>query len=73
MPNKAKEAIEALRSLPDDQQQTVARTILDYAAYDDEWQPSDEQLAEVQRLIANPNRRSFSLAEARRRSRHLDA
>jgi len=27
MPNKAKEAIEALRSLPDDQQQTVGRTI----------------------------------------------
>jgi hypothetical protein len=73
MGSKVREAIEALRSLPDDgQKETAARAILDYAAQDDEWQLTDEQVAEVQRRIANPNRRIFSVAEARRQ-RHPGA
>jgi hypothetical protein len=66
MASKVREAIEALRSLPDDQKETAARAILDYAAQDDEWQLTVEQVAEVQRRIANPDRRIFSVAEARR-------
>jgi len=73
MPSKVSEAIEVLRSLPGDQQEAVARSILDYAAQDDEWQLTDDQVAEVQRRTANRNRRVFSVAEARRRTRHLDA
>lgn len=73
MPNKVSEAIGVLRSLQGDQQEAVARTILDYAAQDDEWQLTDEQVAEVQHRIANRNRQLFSVAQARKRLRHLDA
>lgn len=34
---------------------------------------TDEQIAEVQRRTVNPNRRPFSIAEARKRSRPFDA
>jgi hypothetical protein len=45
---------------------------LDYAAQDDDWQLTDDQVAEVQRRTANRNRRVFSVAEARKRLRHLE-
>lgn len=35
MTKMMKEAIEALRELPEEQQETVARAILDYASHDD--------------------------------------
>ena len=60
------EAVELLRTLPEEQQKSVARAILDYgASYDDDYQLSDEQVAEVERRIANPNRTFISLDEAR--------
>jgi Domain of unknown function (DUF4111) len=46
--SKVRAAIEALRSLPDDQKEMAARAILNYAAQDDEWKLTDEQVVEVQ-------------------------
>jgi hypothetical protein len=73
MLDKLRDAIRFLSSLPDDQQQRVARVILDRAAWDDEWKLSDEQIADVQSRTVSSSRRSFSIAEARKRSRRLDA
>ena len=73
MPNKLRDPIRFLSSLPEDQQQRLARVILDRAAWDDEWQLSDEQIADVQSRMVSPSRKLFSIAEARKRSRRLDA
>jgi hypothetical protein len=43
------------------------------AAQDEEWQLTDEQIAEVQRRTVNPSRKLFSIAEARKRWHHYDA
>ena len=65
------EAVKVLRELPDDQQEAAARAIINYGADDDEIQLSDEQVAEIERRIANPNRKFISLAELDKRIRHL--
>jgi hypothetical protein len=72
MTDKVRQAIAAMRSLPSDQQEMVARAILDSAAQDEEWQLTDEQIAEVQRRTVNSSRKLFSIAEARC-LRHLGA
>jgi len=72
MTDKVRQAIESLRTLPGAQQQARARAILDDAAQDDEWQLTDEQIAEVQRRTV-ASRKIFSIAEARKRSRPFDA
>jgi hypothetical protein len=71
MTNKVKEAIEVLRSLPEDDQDTVAAAIIDFASHDERPTLSDEQVAEVERRIANPNRKFVSTSEARKRLRHF--
>jgi hypothetical protein len=73
MTDEVKEAIEVLRNLPDEKQHIAARAILDFAAEDDRWQLTDEQVAEVERRRANPKRKFLSVAEARKRLRHLGA
>jgi len=73
MPDKLRDAIRFLSSLAGDRQQRVARVILDRAAWDDEWKLSDEQIADVQSRTVGPSRKLFSIAEARKRSRRLDA
>ena len=71
MENLIEDAVRVLRGLPDDLQATAARAIIDYGAcYDDDIQLSDEQVAEVERRMANPNRQFLSLSEVRNRLRH---
>ena len=65
------EAVKVLRELPDERQEAAARAIINYGADDDEIQLSDEQVAEIERRIANPNRKFISLADLDKRIRHL--
>jgi hypothetical protein len=65
------EAVRVLRELPDDRQEAAARAIINYGSDDDEVQLSDEQVAEIERRLANPNRKFISLAELDKRIRHL--
>ena len=56
------DAVRVLRDLPEDVQQAAARAIIDYGAgYDDDFQLSDAQVAEVERRMADPNRTFLSL------------
>jgi len=73
MTNLVREAIEVLREMPEDRQETVARAIINYAADDDAVQLSDDQVAEIERRVANPNRKFISLQELDKRLRHLGA
>jgi hypothetical protein len=51
------EAIEILKDLPDDQQQTVARAILDYASHDDgQYHLTDEERGQVRAGLAEVRR-----------------
>ena len=66
------EAVQVLRDLPENVQVAAARAILDYASsYDDDVQLSDEQAAEVERRIDDPNRTFLSLHETKDRLRHF--
>ena len=71
MANLLEEAVKVLRELPDDRQEAAARAIIDYGADDDDAQLSDEQVAEIERRVANPNRKFILLAELDQRIRHL--
>jgi len=71
MTNLLEEAVKVLRELPDDRQATASRAIINYGADDDDAQLSDEQAAEIERRIANPNRKFISVAELDKRIRHL--
>ena len=73
MPSKVSEAIEVLRSLPGDQQEAVARSILDYAAQDDECSSPMTKSRKFSAAQQIGTEEFFSVAEARRRTRHLDA
>jgi hypothetical protein len=67
------DAVRVLRELPEDVQAAAARAIIDYSAgYDDDIRLSDEQVTEVERRIADPNRRFLSIKEVRERLRRLD-
>jgi hypothetical protein len=67
------DAVRVLRELPEDVQAAAARAIIDYGnGYDDNMQLSDEQVAEVERRMADPNRRFLSVKEVRDRLRRLD-
>ena len=65
------EAVKVLRELPDDRQEAAARAIINYGADDDGIQLSDDQVAEIEPRIANPNRKFISLAELDKRIRRL--
>ena len=72
MSNLIEDAVKVLRGLPDDVQAAAARAIIDYGAgQDDDLQLSDEQVAEVERRMADPNRKFLSLTEVRNRLRHF--
>ena len=72
MSNLIEDAVKVLRGLPDDVQAAAARAIIDYGAgQDDDLQLSDEQVAEVARRMAEPNRKFLSLPEVRNRLRHF--
>lgn len=71
MTNLLEEAVKVLRELPDDRQAAAARAIIDYGTHDAATQLSDEQVAEIERRIANPKRKFISLAELDNRIRRL--
>jgi hypothetical protein len=72
MTNLLEEAVKVLRELPDDRQEAAARAIINYGADDDDAvQLSDDQVSEIERRIANPNRKFISLAELDNRIRRL--
>jgi putative addiction module component (TIGR02574 family) len=65
--NKVDEAWAALRKLPAQEQERLADAILDYAAgIDDSYVLTDEQVAEVERRLADKNAPTLTLEEARR-------
>ncbi len=70
MTNLLEEAVKVLRGLPEDRQDAAARAIINYGT-DDEVQLSDEQAEEIERRIANPNRKFISLTELDKRIRRL--
>ncbi len=72
MTDKVKEAIAVLQNLPEDDQDTVAAAIMDFASHD-ERSLSDEQAAEVRRRIDKSDRSLISPARARERLRHFGA
>lgn len=70
MSNLIEDAVRVLRGLPDDVRAAAARAIIDYGAgQDDDLQLSDEQVAEVERRMGDPNRKFLSLTEVRSRLR----
>ena len=65
-------AVEVLRNLPKNLQETAAQAIIAYAAEHDEgFVLSDEQVVEVKRRMINPNRSFLSLEETQQRLRHF--
>lgn len=73
MSNLIEDAVRALRNLPDDVRDAAARAIINYDVdYDDDLQLSDAQVEEVERRVANPNRKFISLSELDNRIRRLD-
>jgi hypothetical protein len=61
------EAIRQVEQLPEGEQDAAAGALLDYVRHMNEIRLTDEQVAEVRRRIADPNRKLLSLAEARAR------
>src|SRR5262245_49654819 len=61
MTKTVQQAIEALKNLPEDRQETVARAILDYASHDDGvYHLTDEEREEVRDGLAEVKRRDFA-------------
>ena len=69
MSNLIEEAVKVLRGLPDDQQATAARAIINYGAHEEDLQLTDEQVEEIERRMSNPDRKFISLAELSKRLR----
>lgn len=68
--NKIDEAWAALRKLPVQEQERLADVILDIAAgTDDNFGITDEQAAELERRLANPNPKYLTMPEVRARLR----
>lgn len=60
-------AIQALRDLPDDEQNLAAAAVIDYAQRDEMLELSREQLIEVERRLATQSRVLLSIDEVRDR------
>jgi len=63
MTNLLEEAVRVLRELPDDRLETAVPAIIDYIAERNDVQLSDEQVAEIDRRVANRNRKFICLAD----------
>ena len=61
------QAIREIEQLPADEQDAAAGALLDYVKHMHEMRLTDAQVAEVQRRIADPDRRLVSHDEARAR------
>jgi hypothetical protein len=65
------EALRQVERLPADDQNAVAGALLDYVKHMRDVRLTDEQVEEVRRRIADPNRKLLTLAEARARIERL--
>jgi Arc/MetJ family transcription regulator len=61
------DVIAEVRRLPDEEQDAAAGVLLTYLGTRQDIQLTDEQVAEVRRRRADPNRRTVSVEEAFRR------
>ncbi len=68
-----RDAISQVEKLPDGEQDAAATAMLDYLAHKRDLHVSDEQLAEIRRRRADPNRKLVSHDEARERIKRLGA
>ena len=62
-----RDALKQIEQLPDDEQNAAAGALLDYLAHRRDLRLTDEQLAEIRRRRADPNRKLVSYEEARAR------
>jgi hypothetical protein len=61
MTKMVEEAIEALKELPEDRQETVARAILDFASHDEGlYHLTDKEREEIHDGLAEVKRRDFA-------------
>jgi hypothetical protein len=66
-----RDAIKQVEQLPDGEQDAAATAMLDYLAHRRDLRVSDEDLAEIRRRRADPNRRLVSHDDARARIKRL--
>lgn len=64
-------AFEQAQQLPDEEQDAAAGALLDYLDHMRSLRLTDEQVAEVRRRLADPDRRTLMLDEAKARLRRL--
>ena len=64
-------AIRQIEELPEGDQNAAAGALLDYVKHRRTVSLTDDQVAEVQRRIANPDRKLLSLGEVRERIARL--
>jgi putative addiction module component (TIGR02574 family) len=63
--NKIDEAWALLKSLPESEQEIAAEAILDFAAQNNDLQLGEEQLAELQRRLDDPDPKTVPWEEVR--------
>jgi len=68
-----RDTVKQVEQLPDGEQDAAAVAMLDYLAHRKDLRVSDEQLAEIRRRRADPNRKLVSHDEARARMRRIGA
>ena len=61
------DAVRQVESLPEGEQDAAAGALLDYVKHMHDLRLTDQQVAEVRRRMADPNRKFIALAEARER------
>ncbi len=61
------DAVRQVESLPESEQDAAAGALLDYVKHMHDMRLTDEQVAEVRRRMADPDRKLVSQAEARER------
>ena len=69
--SKIEQAWAELQKLPESEQEIAATAILDFAARDRDVELSDEQVAEVERRLADPNPQYLTLAQVREHFKKL--
>ena len=73
MTEMLRDAIAQVERLPEGEQDAAAVAMLDYLAHRQDLRVSDEDLAEIRRRRADPNRKLVSHEEARARIKRLGA
>ena len=68
-----RDTIKQVEQLPEGEQDAAAVAMLDYLAHRRDLRSSDEQLAEIRRRRADPNRKFVSHEQARERIKRLGA